>query len=42
MMKDAFHEVGADFEKQVIPLDLRNMTTEDAINRVQEAIEAAK
>ena len=42
MMKDAFQEVGADFEKQAIPLDLRNLTTEEAIKRVREAIEAAK
>jgi len=42
MMKDAFQEVGANFETQVIALDLRNLTTEEAIKRVREAAEGTK
>lgn len=42
MMKDAFKEAGADFEKQAIPLDLRNLSTEQAINKVKEALEQRK
>ena len=42
MMKDAFKEAGGDFEKQVIPLDLRNLSTEEAINKVKEAVEQKK
>ncbi|HIP97367.1 MAG TPA: hypothetical protein EYH32_09165 [Anaerolineae bacterium] len=38
MFKDAFAEVGGGFDKQVIPLDLRNMTTDDAYNKVAEAV----
>jgi uncharacterized protein YgbK (DUF1537 family) len=31
--------VGADFDKQVIPLDLRNMPTEEAMKKVAAAFE---
>ena len=40
MYKDALAEVGVDFEEQVVALDLRNMSTTDAINKVTEAIQA--
>jgi len=42
MMKEAFEAAGADFEKAVIPLDLRNLSTEEAIKKVREAVEAAE
>ena len=40
MYKDAVAEVGADFEAQFTPLDLRNLSTADAIKKVTEAVEA--
>ena len=39
MYKDALAEVGVDFETRVIPLDLRNMSTQEAMKRVAEVIE---
>ena len=42
MYKDAMAAVGADFDKQVIPLDLRNMPTEEAMKKVSEALENNK
>jgi heterodisulfide reductase subunit A-like polyferredoxin len=41
MYKDALEEVGVSFEEQVVALDLRNLTTPQAIERVTEAIEAS-
>ena len=38
MFKDAFAEVGGDFDQQVISLDLRNMSTEAAFDKVAETI----
>ncbi|HDL09807.1 MAG TPA: hypothetical protein ENG39_00950 [Candidatus Omnitrophica bacterium] len=38
MFKDAFAEAQANFDDQVVALDLRNMTTEEAINKVKEAL----
>jgi hypothetical protein len=38
MYKDALAAVGADFDKQVIPLDLRNMPTEEAMQKVAAAL----
>jgi heterodisulfide reductase subunit A-like polyferredoxin len=38
MFKDAFAEVGANYDEQVISLDLRNMSTQDAMKKVAEAI----
>jgi len=38
MFKDVFTEIGGDYEKQVVSLDLRNMSTEDAIKKVTETI----
>jgi hypothetical protein len=34
MYKDALAAVGADFDTQVIALDLRNMPTEEAMKKV--------
>ena len=42
MMKDAFQEAGGNFEKQAIPVDLRNLTTEQAIDKVRNAVESIK
>ena len=39
MYKDALDEVGVSFEEQVVPLDLRNLTTPEAIERVTKAVE---
>jgi heterodisulfide reductase subunit A-like polyferredoxin len=39
MFKDAFASIGADFDTQVIPLDLRNMGTEEAFKKVEEAVQ---
>jgi heterodisulfide reductase subunit A-like polyferredoxin len=39
MYKDALSEVGVSFEGQIVPLDLRNLTTSEAIERVKKAVE---
>jgi len=39
MFKDALADVGADFESQIISLDLRNMTTPEAMGKVAKAVE---
>jgi heterodisulfide reductase subunit A-like polyferredoxin len=38
MYKDALAEVGLDFDQQVTAMDLRNMETEVAINKVSETL----
>jgi len=38
MYKDALAEVGVDFDQQVTAVDLRNMETEAAINKVRETL----
>jgi heterodisulfide reductase subunit A-like polyferredoxin len=40
MFRDAFAAKGADFDHQVVPLDLRNMSTSDAFAKVAEAVAA--
>lgn len=40
MLRDAFEKKGLSFDKLVIPLDLRNMTTEQAMEKVRETVEA--
>ena len=42
MFKDAFAEAGGNYDEQVISLDLRNMPTEQAMDKVKEAIENLK
>lgn len=37
--KDVFNEKGLDINRQLISLDLRNMSTEEAMKKVQEAVE---
>ena len=39
MYKDALSEVGIGFENQIVPLDLRNLTTPEAMERVKKAVE---
>lgn len=39
MYKDALSEVGVSFENQIVPLDLRNLTTSEAIEKVKKAVE---
>ena len=41
MFQNAFAAAGIDFSKQVIPLDLRTLSTEVAMERVREAFEKA-
>mgnify|MGYP001161987562 FL=1 len=38
MFKDALAEIGVDFDQNIVPLDLRNMSTEDAIDKVRQAL----
>jgi heterodisulfide reductase subunit A-like polyferredoxin len=38
MYKDALAEVGLDFDQQVTAMDLRNMETEAAINKVSDTL----
>jgi len=38
LFKGVLAEAGADFDKQVVSLDLRNMPTEEAFNKVAEAV----
>lgn len=42
MFRDAFAEVGGDFDKQVVALDLRNMSTEAAFDKVAEALQGLR
>ena len=39
MFKDALADVGVAFEDQIVALDLRNMTTPEAIQKVTKAVE---
>ena len=39
MYKDALDEMGISFDDQVVALDLRNLTTPEAIERVTQAVE---
>lgn len=40
MFKNTLAEVGIDVEKSVVPLDLRNMSTKEAIDKVARALES--
>ncbi len=42
MFRDAFQKAAIDFDKQVIPLDLRSMPTELAIEKVKQAFAEAE
>ncbi len=41
MYKDALDDVGVKFEDAIVPLDLRNLETKEAIERVTQAVKAA-
>ncbi|WP_195267422.1 hypothetical protein [Eubacterium sp. 1001713B170207_170306_E7] len=40
MFKEAFKEAGLDIEKDAVMLDIRNMTNEQAFEKVEKALEA--
>lgn len=40
MFKDTLEDIGIEFDKQVYPLDLRDMETEEALSKVDRALEA--
>jgi heterodisulfide reductase subunit A-like polyferredoxin len=42
MFRGAFEKAGIDFDQQVIPLDLRTLTSEQAIEKVKEAFAQAE
>jgi len=42
MFRDAFEKSGTDFDRQVVPLDLRSMSTEAAIVKVKDAFGQAQ
>jgi len=42
MFRDAFEKSGTDFDRQVVPLDLRSMSTEAAIVKVKNAFGQAQ
>ncbi|MGQ9619321.1 MAG: hypothetical protein ACUVUG_10225 [Candidatus Aminicenantia bacterium] len=42
MLRDAFQRKGLEFKKFAVPLDLRNMKTEEAIEKVKKAFEDLK
>jgi len=42
MFRDAFEKAGINFDEQVIPLDLRSMPTEQALEKVKQAFEQAQ
>jgi len=39
MFRDAFAEAGMDINKDLIPLDIRDMTTDEAVAKVEKALE---
>jgi hypothetical protein len=39
MYKDSLAEVGVDYDQQVTAIDLRNLETDAAINKVQETLQ---
>jgi len=42
MLRDAFEKKGIAFEDAVVALDLRNMTTEEAMAKVKEAMDGTR
>jgi len=40
LFRDVFKNAGLDVEKDLIPIDVRNMKTEDALKVVKKALEA--
>jgi len=41
LFRDAFVKAGLDISKDLVSLDVRNMTTEKALETVKKAVEAA-
>jgi heterodisulfide reductase subunit A-like polyferredoxin len=41
LFRDAFNRAGLDVEKDLISLDVRNMTTEKALETVKKALESS-
>ena len=39
MFRDAFNKVGLDVKKDLIPLDIREMTTDEAVELVEKTLE---
>ncbi|MCM8822384.1 MAG: hypothetical protein NC831_06175 [Candidatus Omnitrophica bacterium] len=39
MYKDALVEAGCDFDNQIFPIDLRNLSTEEAMKKISEFID---
>ena len=39
LFKEIFTKKGLDIEKQLVPLDLRNMETSEAMKKVEETVE---
>jgi heterodisulfide reductase subunit A-like polyferredoxin len=39
MFKDTLADVGIEYDKHVVSLDLRNMSTDEAINKVSQALD---
>ena len=39
MFRDAFKEAGMDVKKDLVPLDVRDMTTDSAFRKVEEALQ---
>lgn len=39
MFKDTLAEIGMDFAQQIVPLDLRSMSTQQAFEKVAEAVQ---
>jgi heterodisulfide reductase subunit A-like polyferredoxin len=39
MFRDAFKEAGMDIKTDMVPLDIRDMTTEEAVEKVAQALE---
>jgi hypothetical protein len=42
MFSQTFKEIGCDFDKQVVSLDLRGISTETAMEKVRDAIQNLK
>ncbi len=38
MFRDAFKEAGMDINKDLMPLDIRDMTTQEAVDKVEKAL----
>ena len=39
MFRDAFKDAGMDITKELMPIDIRDMNTQDAVKKVEKALE---